>query len=176
MIHEYSSMKEEYEAQKREGTPIDMVDFFLPIMRDDFLGYIKRKDVPFEAGGVLRAIEYCMIMISGLKLAGAPRDDIYELGSLQSIEIEKAEDFKTPAQVVYENVKPLTPLEAWLAMGAAARYYREQVEAENERCNEAVSYLLTIEACILVLQALIQIECPREEGYWQRRLDSLLEL
>ena len=177
MTHEYSSMKEEYEAKKREGTPIDMVDFFLPIMRDDFLGYIKRKDVPFgAAGGVLRAIEYCMVMISGLKLAAAPRDDIYELGSLQSIEIEKAEDFKTPAQVIYENVKPVTPLEAWLAMGAAARYYREQVEAENERCNEAVSYLLTIEACILLLQALIQIECPREEGYWQRRLDSLLEM
>jgi hypothetical protein len=176
MTHEYSSMKEEYEAKKQVGISISRVDLWLDMMRHDFLDYIKRADMPMGAGGVLRAIEYCMVMISGLKLAGAPRDDIYELGSLQSIEIEKAEGARTPAQVVYENVYPVTPMDAWLAMGAAARYYREQVEAENERCNEAVSYLLTIEACILLLQALIQIEFPREEGYWQRRLDELLTM
>ena len=176
MMYEYSSMKEEYEGERRRGGGIEMMNFFLPIMRDDYLKYIKRDDVPIGAGSVLRAIEYCMVIISGLKLAGAPRDDIYELGSLQSVEIEKAEGTKTPAQVVYENTTPVTPLEAWLAMGAAARYYRKQVEAENKKCSEAVSYLLTVEACILALQALVQIECPMEEGYWQRRLDELLTM
>lgn len=176
MTHEYSSMKEEYEAKKQVGISISRVDLWLDMMRHDFLDYIKRADMPMGAGGVLRAIEYCMVVVSGIEIAGEARDDRYDLGEMQSIKIEKAEGDKTPAQVVYENVYPVTPMDAWLAMGAAARYYREQIENENKACKNAVTYLLIIEACILLLQALIQIECPREEGYWQRRLDSLLEL
>ena len=176
MINEYSSMKEEYEAKKQAGISISRVDLWLDMMRHVCLAYIKRADVPHEAGDVLSAIEYCMVGVSGIEIAGEVRDDRYDLGEMQSIEIEKAEGFKTPAQVIYEKMAPVTPLEAWLAMGAAARYYRDQIENDNKACDNAVTYLLTIEACIVLLQALIQIENPREEGYWQRRLDNLLEL
>ena len=67
MISErFETMKEEYEAKKREGTKLETVDFMLPIIRDDFLEHIKRPDAPCDLGEVIRAVEYCIVIFSDI--------------------------------------------------------------------------------------------------------------
>lgn len=172
----FETMKEEYEARKREGVQLETINFMLPIIEVDFENYIKRPDVPEDAGEVLRAIEYCIIIFAGIQTAGEERNSPYDLGKIQNLEIKKAGYPKTPAQVIYERSEGVTSLEAWLALNVAAKYYREKIEANDESCTVAIDYLLTIEACICLLQSLLQIEMPREAGYWDRYLDELLEL
>lgn len=172
----FETMKEEYEARKREGVQLETVDFMLPIIRDDFLEHIEHPDAPCDLGEVLRAVEYCIVIFSGIGIAGEERNSPYDLGKLRNIEIKKAECPKTPAQMQYERKRAVTPLAAWVALGVAAKYYREKIEANDESCTVAIDYLLTIEACICLLQSLLQIEMPRAAGYWDRYLDELLEL
>lgn len=172
----FETMKEEYEAEKRKGMKLEIVYFMLPIIRDDFLEHIKHPDAPCDLGEVLRAVEYCIVIFSDIGIAGEERNSPYDLGKIQSFETKKAGYPKTPAQIIYERAKGVTPLEAWLALNVAAKYYREKIEANDESCTVAIDYLLTLEACICLLQSLLQIEMPREAGYWDRYLDELLEL
>ena len=172
----YETMLEEYEARKREGVKLEFIGFMLPIIRDDFLKHIDRPGAPTDLGEVLRAVEYCMVIFSGIGIAGEERNSPYDLGKLRNIEIKKAECPKTPAQMQYERKRAVTPLAAWVALGVAAKYYREKIEANDESCTVAIAYLLTIEGCMTLLQSLLQIEMPHEAGYWDRYLDELLEL